>query len=207
MGDRRKDGQPSDDELFAAYREGDLQAFEKLFARHRGPVFRFVSRYVSDREAAAELTQDIFLKVVRSSADFRGGSKFTTWLYRIARNACIDRLRRMSFRKTLSLDQTSGSEEGEGRTLLDVLSDPNGDVERQVVHGRLREKIAQAVAGLPDDQREVFLLREVAGLSFREVAEVVGCPENTAKSRMRYALERLREALMDFREVAVRSGR
>ncbi len=197
----------TDDDLFAAYRDGDLTAFEELFRRHERPVFRFVSRYVSDREAAAELTQDIFLKVVRSSGSFRGGSKFTTWLYRIARNACIDRLRRMSFRKTLSLDKTSHHGDEEGRTLLDVLSDPNGDVERQVVHGRVREEIARAVSELPDEQREVFLLREVSGLSFREIADVVGCPENTAKSRMRYALERLREALGEFRGVAVRAGR
>ena len=207
MVDVSQSGRVTDDELFAAYRDGDLEAFEELFRRHKGPVFRFVSRYVSDREAAAELTQDIFLKVIRSAGDFRGGAKFTTWLYRIARNACIDRLRRMNFRKTLSLDKSSNRGDEEGRTLLDVLSDPNGDVERQFVHGRVREKIAQAVAQLPDEQREVFLLREVSGLSFAEIAEVVGCPENTAKSRMRYALERLREALAEFREVAVRAGR
>ena len=198
---------PSDEELFARYRRGDARAFEELYRRYRRPVYGFIYRFVSDPETAAELHQEVFLKVIRGAADFEERSKFSTWLYRITRNLCVDRLRRMSHRKTVSLDQPGDPDGRDDRSLSERVEDPSGDVERQVVHGRLREALARAVAGLPEEQREVFLLREVSGLSYKEISEVVGCPENTAKSRMRYALERLRQSLSEWEAVAEEAGR
>ncbi len=195
----------TDEELLSAYARGEAEAFEELYRRYRKPIFAFVHRFVSNPETAAELHQEVFLRVVRASGEFAERSKFSTWLYRIARNLCIDHLRRASHRQTRSLDQPR-AEGDDDRRLEEVLADPKGDVERQVTRGELRKAIERAVAALPEDQREVFLLREVAGLAYKEIAEVVGCPENTAKSRMRYALERLRAALAHYEELASTAG-
>ena len=185
------------------YREGDVRAFERLLRRHKKPVFNFLWRQVGDRAAAEELLQEVFLRVIKSAPTYQEQAKFTTWLYTIARNLCVDAARRAGHRRTISLDAPSVGSDGEAeRPLGDTLSDPAGDIERQALARELRARLERAIAQLPEDQREVFLMRERSGLPFKEIASIVGVPENTVKSRMRYALERLREALAEYRDVA-----
>ena len=145
--------------------------------------------------------QETFVRVVQNAADFKHEARFTTWVYTIARNLCIDQLRKRAHRRHPSLDEARG-EDGEGRTLGELVPDKKADTERLASSSEIKERIAQAVAKLPDDQREVFLMREVANLPFKEIAEITGVPENTVKSRMRYALERLQEALGAYEEFA-----
>jgi RNA polymerase sigma-70 factor (ECF subfamily) len=173
-----------------AYREGAPRAFELLLARHERKVWNFLRRSVGDATLAEDLLQEVFLRVIRAQAEWKGEAKFTTWIYAIARNLCIDHARRAVHRDARSLDApTRASLEGEAsETLHDRLADGARD--------------AEAVAALPADQREVFLLREVMDMPFAEIAVVVGAPEPTVKSRMRYALERLREALDDLQPEA-----
>jgi len=189
----------SDEELLRAYRDGDSEAFKTLFGRYRGPLFNFLLRRVRDRGRAEELYQDSWTKVIERSAEFRGDSKFSTWLYTIARNACIDHQRKMKFRRHASLDETR---RGANQPMVEPVANP-GLAPDQLASGQaLRERIRIAVEELPEEQREVFLLRQLQGLGFKEVAEVVGVPVNTVKSRMRYALERLQLGLDDLREQA-----
>jgi RNA polymerase sigma-70 factor (ECF subfamily) len=189
----------SDEELLCAYRDGDSEAFKTLFGRYRRPLFNFVLRRVRDRGRAEELYQDSWTKVIERSAEFRGDSKFSTWLYTIARNACIDHQRKMKFRGHASLDET---QRGANQPMVERVANP-GLAPDQLASGQvLRERIRIAVEELPEEQREVFLLRQLQGLGFKEVAEVVGVPVNTVKSRMRYALERLQLGLDDLREQA-----
>lgn len=188
------------------YCEGDARAFEVLFKRHSSALFNFILRHVGDRTRAEELLQESYLRVIRGQKGFRGQSKFVTWLYTIGRNQCIDHLRRMKHRKTQSLDQALFGEEEQGQKLMDRVPDNAPAVDRRVMNKQLRLRMEQAVSDLPDEQREVFLLREVSNLSFREIADIVDCPENTVKSRMRYALERLRIKLKEFEELARASG-
>jgi RNA polymerase sigma-70 factor (ECF subfamily) len=186
------------------YREGDVAAFPILLQRHQGPVFRFLLRHVGDVGTAEDLTQEAFLRVVHRRETFQTGARFTTWLYAIARNLAVDELRRRSYRRHPSLDAPLRSRDGEeGRTLQDVIAQNGRSAEDGAADGEVRTAVEEALAGLPDDQREVFTLREMAGLSFQEIAAVVGCNENTAKSRMRYALERLHVALQPLREGTV----
>jgi RNA polymerase sigma-70 factor (ECF subfamily) len=188
---------PSDEALLADYREGDSRAFETLLARYRGPIFNFLLRSARDRGRAEELYQDVWMKVIERCDEFRGDAKFSTWLYTIARNLCIDHQRKMKFRGHASLDAPlpmSGQPIGEG------VSGFGPSTEQLASGGLLRERIGRAVEGLPEEQREVFLLRQLQGLAFREIAEVVGAPANTVKSRMRYALERLQHLLSDLEE-------
>ncbi|HET8539486.1 MAG TPA: RNA polymerase sigma factor [Anaeromyxobacter sp.] len=175
----------SDERLMLRFQRGDARAFEVLVRRHRTPLFSFLLRLTGDRGRAEDLCQEALLKAVRASVGWEPRARVQTWLYAIARNLAVDESRRQAFRRAESLDADPAA--------AAVAADPAPD--RAADAALLRPKIEAALAGLPDEQREVFLLREYAGLRFHEIAEVTGTPENTVKSRMRYALEGLRERL------------
>lgn len=187
----------SDEELLRAYQNGDPEAFKTLFGRYRGPLFNFLLRRVRDRGRAEELYQDSWTKVIERCAEFRGDAKFSTWLYTIARNACIDHQRKLKFRGHASLDAT---QRGASHPMVERVANPGLGPDQLAAGEALGQRIARAVEDLPEEQREVFLLRQLQGMAFNEVAEVVGVPVNTVKSRMRYALERLQQGLGDLRE-------
>ena len=179
-----------------AFKKGDAKAFERLLARHKKAIYNFCLRMLGDRSAAEDAMQEVFMRVVRSAKDWESHAKFTTWLYTIARNHCIDAIRKAGYRKTASLDQTLDPNEEAGSTLGDRVSDEESVTpDRGAESSRLRAKLASAIASLSEDQREVFVMREYAGMPFKDIASVVGVPENTMKSRMRYALEHLRAHL------------
>ncbi|WP_248362521.1 RNA polymerase sigma factor [Anaeromyxobacter oryzae] len=169
------------------FQAGDARAFEALVRRHRTPIFSFLLRLTGDRGRAEDLCQEVFLKVVRAAGGWEERARVSTWLYAIARNLAVDESRRMAFRRADPLDAPGG------RGAETPAEDPAPD--RAADAALLRPKLEAALAALPPEQREVFLLREYAGLRFGEIAEVTGTPENTVKSRMRYALEALREKL------------
>ena len=184
------------------FQGGDRAAFTLLVRRHQSSLFNFALRHLGSAPAAEEVVQDAFVRVVKNAGDFKHASRFSTWLYTIARNLCVDEARKRTHRKHPSLDQPRRAEGDEGPTLGELTGDKAASVERAAGSTEIRERIALAVDALPEEQREVFLLREVSGLPFKEIAEVVGVPENTIKSRMRYALERLQEALSEYEEYA-----
>ncbi len=172
------------------FKAGDARAFEVLVRRHRTPVFSFLLRLTGDRGRAEDLCQETFLKVVKASAGWEERARFTTWLFAIARNLAVDEARRVAFRRTEPLEP---ADPGEHRRTEAAAEDPPPD--RAAEAALVRPKLEAALQALPPEQREVFLLREYSGLRFAEIAEVTGTPENTVKSRMRYALEALRAEL------------
>lgn len=177
---------------------GRASAFQVLSERHGARIYNFILRQVRDRELARDLVQETFLRVVKNAASFRAQSKFTTWLYTIARNQCIDALRKARHRRHVPLDKPLSKENEAGATLLDMVADDRPGQASQTRDRRFVAALEGALGELPDEQREVFLMREIEGLKFREIAEVIGIPENTVKSRMRYALEALRGHLAEF---------
>ncbi|MEM9191741.1 MAG: RNA polymerase sigma factor [Myxococcota bacterium] len=191
-----------DEALLQKFNDGDSDAFATLLERYRRPIYNFIYRSVRDSSHAEELYQDVFLRVVQRSHEFKGQSKFSTWLYTIARNLCIDHSRKMVFRRHRSLDAPARGAKDEGASLLDRVEGGGLDANRTAISKEISSKIAEAVELLPDEQREVFLMRQVNHLPFKEIAAIIGVPENTVKSRMRYALERLQEALAEYREYA-----
>jgi RNA polymerase sigma-70 factor, ECF subfamily len=182
-----------------AFRTGDPRAFAVLVRRHRTPVFNFILRFTGHRARAEDVLQETWLKVVRSAPDYEAKAKFTTWLYTIARNLCVDSARKESYRQTTSLESpTVGVGEDDGRPLGEALPDEGASPERGAYNARLRPLLERALAGLPEEQREVFVLREYSGIPFKDIALVTGVSENTVKSRMRYALEGLRRRLNEL---------
>ena len=193
----------TDEILMVRYQRGERRAFVELVRRHNRPIYNFVLRQLRVPSVAEDVTQDVFMRLVQNAAEFKHEARFLTWLYTIARNLCIDQLRKLSHRRHASLDQPQ-LEQSDASLLGDTVADPNpqASAERGALSAEVRSSIVKAVDSLPDDQREVFLLREVANLPFRDIAEITGVGESTVKSRMRYALDRLKDALCDFEEYA-----
>ena len=192
----------SDEELLQRFHAGDPAAFETLLHRYQRPVFNFILRSTRDHGTAEELLQEVFMKVIQKSAEFRGTAKFSTWLFTLARNLCIDTGRKMVFRRHRSLDAPLGGLEGEAPNLSERVASETVGADRSLIGQDLQARIRAAVDDLPDEQREVFLLRELEHMPFKDIADVVGVPENTVKSRMRYALERLQRALAEYEDYA-----
>ncbi len=187
----------TDEQLMLAFKAGNAKAFATLVQRHRQAVFNFIFRFVNNRQRAEDVLQETWLKVVRSSSEYEPKAKFTTWVFTVARNLCVDHARKETYRQTDSLDAPV-SDDGE-RSLGETLPDSEGASPDRAAHNvRVRPLIEKALASLPEEQREVFLLREYQGLGFKEIAEVVEVNENTVKSRMRYALEGLRKRLAEL---------
>ena len=193
----------------AAYQTGDVAAFQELVVRHERPLWTFLRRFVGDAATAEDLLQEVFLRVVRTAGEWKADAKFSTWLYTIARNLCTDQARRAEHRRAVSLDAPSlPTEDGGGAPVWgDRIAGGAGGSEDAAMNRQLGAEIDRAVDALPPDQREVFLMREVMDMPFAEIARAVGATEPTVKSRMRYALEKLRQALVGFHDAPAASGR
>jgi RNA polymerase sigma-70 factor (ECF subfamily) len=172
-----------DEQLMLAYRGGDARAFDSLYARHRARLFRFVLRSVKLRAVAEELYQEIWMRVIEARASYAPTARFTTWLYTIAHNRLVDHWRRGGL-SLVSLDE---------HDVPDNSPDP-------AQHAQAREtlvRFAAALERLPPAQREAFLLHEEAGFTVAEIAAATGSNEEAAKSRLRYAMAKLKAVLED----------
>lgn len=181
----------TDEQLMRRFQRGDARAFETLMRRHRTPIHAFLCRFTGDRARAEDLLQETFLRVVKGAAGWEPRAGVRTWLFTIARNLAADEGRRRVFRDAAPLDAARDGEAPLGDRVADGGRAPDDAAGDALVRPRLEA----ALAALPAEQREVFLLREHAGLSFPEIAEATGANENTVKSRLRYALVALRDRL------------
>jgi RNA polymerase sigma-70 factor (ECF subfamily) len=191
----------ADEDLMVLYQSGEVRAFELLLGRHRKSVYNFILRFVGDKETAEDLLQETFMRVIKGADAYKRQAKFTTWLYTIARNLCVDQTRRRKHRRHASLDAPMDTSEESG-SLMDVIASNEMASDRKSVNKELFATMQRAIAGLSEEQREVFLMREFLDLPFKQIADVVGVPENTVKSRMRYALEKLRLELDEYKDLA-----
>lgn len=179
----------SDEELMLAYQKGDSNAFEVLIGRHQRGVYNFLYRFLGQSESTEEAFQEVFERVIRSAQNYVPTARFSTWVYTIARNYCIDLSRKGKFRQVLSLDDRR--EDQDELTLADRISDSKAGPDLEASASNLASKLSQALDSINPDQREVFLMRENLGLPFEQISEIVNVSVNTVKSRMRYALSAL----------------
>lgn len=181
-----------DEELMLRYRAGDAAAFEALYGRHKGGLFRFLRRQCACASAAEELFQEAWIRVIDARERYEARAKFSTWLYTIAHNLLMDHYRRQGRRGVEeSLDDDDPPAE--------PIANPDDGPERVFDRKRRAERILAALDAIPDVQREAFLLQQEAGLSVEAIASATGVPFETAKSRLRYALAKLRTCLEDLR--------
>ncbi len=187
-----------DENAMRKFQNGDTKCFDLLLKRHSGGVLRFIMKMTGGSKLHAEdLLQEIFLKVIERKDRYDPEQKFTTWLYSIARNHCIDYLRTESYRRHRSLDSPINSAEERGAVVLEIVKSDTRAQDEEAYDKELRELIDIGVKGLKEEFREVFLLREVEGLSFQEIAEITESPLGTVKSRLRYAFQYLRRILSE----------
>ncbi|MEZ5462196.1 RNA polymerase sigma factor [Dokdonella sp.] len=173
----------TDEELMLAYAGGDLLAFEQLYQRHRGTLYRFLLRSLRQRADADELFQETWSRAVAARERYRVEAKFTTWLLQIAHNLLIDRYRR-------ARPQASAEESEAVFNRLDAPDEEQPD--RMLSEFEQRRRLQIALEELPEEQRVTFLLRMENGLGLEEISEVTGVGRETVKSRLRYALARIR---------------
>ena len=182
----------TDEELLHAVQQGDTASLGVLVGRWQQPLYRFVYRLVPRADDARDLCQETFLRILKKSHRFRPGSRFSTWMYQIALNLCRDQARRAKRWSSVLADAPSLPERAAG-PLAPEEPDPAAIAERREAHAA----VLRALESLPPEQREVVVLKEFEGLKFREIAELLDCPESTVKSRMYYGLCGVRAALAD----------
>lgn len=184
----------TDEGLMLAYRDGDARAFDALYARHRRPVYRFLLRQSPGRSVADELFQEVWMAVIDARTRYEATAKFTTWLYRIAHHRLVDHYRASGRRAALEAPMS----EGEDGVPLDFEDDRGETPERTALRRETAQALVAAVDALPPPQREAFLLAADGELSVAEIAQVVGIPFETAKSRLRYGFAKLRQSLSEW---------
>lgn len=199
MGDSARDH-----ELMRRFQRGDMDAFTELYELHLRGLLNFFFRLCWDASLAEDFAQEVLLRVYKSAKNWEPNAKFTTFLYRIARNFWIDHCRLLSTQKEkVSLNASNGTSDDAG-SLVDRLPDdirpPEDDLDRREVY----DAIMKALASLPDEQRMVFVLSELEDLRYHEIAEIMDSPVGTIKSRMHAAVAKLQELLGDYKPVSLR---
>jgi RNA polymerase sigma-70 factor, ECF subfamily len=186
-------------ELMRRFQAGDVDAFTELYERHLKGLLNFFFRLCWDRSLAEDFAQEVLLRVFKSAARWEPNAKFTTYLYRIARNHWIDHCRLLSTQKeNVSLQTRVGGPDSQA-TLVDRLPDDIRPPEHDLDRRELYEAIMNALEELPEEQRLVFILSEVEDLKYQEIAEILDIPLGTVKSRMHTAVHRLQELLAHYR--------
>lgn len=174
-----------DSALMLRYKDGDTTAFEMLYRRHNDALYRYLLRLCLNQHTAEDLYQETWSKIIRSRNRYRPTAKFTTFLYRVAHNCFIDHLRR---NKRHNVEYVIDP---------DATADPTDEPDVLVEKSKARERLETALLVLPDEQRDVFLLHEEAGLNLDAIAHVTGVSRETAKSRLRYAVKKLKDAMYE----------
>jgi len=172
----------TDEQLMAAYAGGDMQAFEQLYQRHRAPLYRYLLRLVGDAPTANDLYQGSWERVIRSRRGYRPSASFRAWLYRIAHNHAMDHFRRARPAAQAQLPP-------------DSLAAGAPEPDQALQSAQQEERLADALRSLPPEQLEAVLLKLDGGLDLLTIAEVTGVNRETAKSRLRYAVAKLKQAL------------
>jgi RNA polymerase sigma-70 factor (ECF subfamily) len=183
----------SDEELMLGYRDGDAAAFDVLYARHKGGLYRYLQRQCRDAAAAEELFQDVWMNLIRARAGYTVQAKFTTYLYRLAHNRLIDHYRKHSAAAVSSFEDMEGD-------AVEELPDDRA-LSPEVAHDSRQQalRLLELLAELPEAQREAFLLQQEGGMSVEEIARATGVSRETAKSRLRYAMSKLRRGMSQWR--------
>ncbi|HJQ26716.1 MAG TPA: sigma-70 family RNA polymerase sigma factor [Blastocatellia bacterium] len=186
----------SDHELLEAIRDGDEAAFQEIVRRYRNPITNFIYRMIDDYERSVELAQETFIRIFTSAARYQANYSFSTYIYRIASNLAISELRRRKRRKLVSLFAPFTNDDGEAVELDPPDNNPLQD--ETLIRDERRKAVARAISSLPEKYRAAIVLRDVEGLSYDRIAEVLQLSEGTVKSRINRARNLLKEKLSAY---------
>lgn len=192
---RREDrsSSASDESLLADFLAGSQAAFERLVQRHSDDLFRFVGRFIRSAAVAEDVVQETFVQVFQSAAGFDLSRRFRPWLYTIAANKARDHLRSRVRKKELPLSPAGGSDDAEGASYLDFLSDDSSPPEAAMEVEETRKRVGEVVSRMPDNLREVLLLGYFQRFAYKEIADILSIPLGTVKSRLHAAVAHFAE--------------
>ncbi len=186
-------------ELVRQSKAGNLDCFEELISVHQQKVYNMALRMLGNEQDALDISQEVFIKVYKSLSSFQETASFSTWVYRIATNSCLDFLRKNKERKKdLSLDAQMVFEDGEVSLQLE---DQTADVEKSLLQKERMQVLYEAIDHLRDEHKKMIVLRELQGLSYQEIADITGMNLGTVKSKMNRARLALKNALEKYREL------
>ena len=189
----------SDETLMLRYQAGDAAAFDELYARHRGGWYRFISRQCRVRERAEEIFQDVWMSLIQATERYRVEAQFRTWLYTVAHNKLMDYFRGNARSEAVLYEvKNTDDESGERAATIEGVANRTEEPMVQAESRQQGAAILKLLESLPAPQREAFLLYEEGGLSVDEIAQATGVSFEAAKSRLRYAVAKLREGLAEF---------
>jgi len=183
--------QVSDTDLIRAFQDRDTSAFEALIYRHKDKIFSSILFFVKDNYLAEDLFQDVFIKVIDTLKNKRytDEGKFLPWALRIAHNLCVDHFRKVK--------RTPAIKTSDDKDIFDVINVYEEGADQKIMQGQSHARVRSMLELLPDEQREIIVLRHYANLSFKEIAQITNCSINTALGRMRYGLINLRKMMVE----------
>lgn len=190
--------QPADKILVERSRNGDMEAFEQLVRRYENKVYTVAYRFLGNHADASDLAQDTFLRLYHALPSFRGESSFMTWLYRITANACRDEIRRRQRYHFMSLDNETANN---GNHIMSRVSGLTPSPEEVVEQKEFNDMVQQCINTLTQEHRLILVMREVQGLSYDEIADILKCSLGTVKSRLSRARQAFKEIFNDRREL------
>lgn len=178
--------------LIRKSKEGDLESFERLIERYQKKVFNIAYKMIGNYDDASELAQEVFLRVFKSIKKFKEESLFSTWIFRITTNVCLDELRKRKNNKVIYLEEDIKCGDGEiKRQVVDDKPTP----EMALENNELKKTLKEAINNLSEDYKIVIVMRDIQGFSYKEIAEIIKCPEGTVKSRINRARLMLKDEL------------
>lgn len=191
-----------DEDLIRKIKKGDMESFNELVRRYETKIYSVAYRFMGNHADAGDLAQETFIRMYQALPGFRGESSFSTWLYRIAANACRDELRKRQRRRSISMDELI-----ENSPASVPVAAGNDSPEEVLQRNETQRHVQECLNRLSDDHRLVLVMREIQGLSYEEIAEVLNCSLGTVKSRISRARNALKEKIREKGELLSRSGR
>jgi len=188
----------SEKNLLERAKSGDIAAFEQLIDSYQRKIFNIALRMLGNYDDAGDLTQEVLIRIYRSIRSFKEQSSFSTWIYRITTNVCLDEIRKRKNRKVISLDEEIKFDDGDMKRQIES-DEPTPEETAETED--LKKIVNDAIARLNEEHRIVIVLRDIQGLSYEEIAEVLKCPEGTVKSRINRARQALKNILVSKREL------
>ena len=183
----------TDHELIHLFQDGNLSALEALVLRHKDKLYTSILVLVKDKYLAEDIFQELFIKIIETlkAGKYKEENKFVVWAMRIGHNLCVDHFRKVKGKPTIKTI--------EGKDIFEVLRFNDSNAEENIIKTQSHERIMKLVSQLPEEQREIIILRHFADLKFREISSMLDCSVNTALGRMRYALLNLRKMIEEQR--------
>lgn len=184
--------------LLKLAKDGNISAFEKLIYQHQKSVYNMAFSMLGNREDAYDAAQEVFIRVFKSLPGFREQASFSTWVYRITKNVCLDEIRKNKKRNTVSIDRET--DYGDGPVKMQI-EDSGPTPDESAERNELVKKVQEGIAKLPEQHRLIIIMRDIQNLSYEEIAGILKCPEGTVKSRINRARTALREIIENGKEL------